>query len=546
MSDKNSDKLSINRNSKLADNDSIKDKSKSTINESVALSTTTNVSYSFSKMDDDSTRYSEIDFIKYKPHKYVNKNFSIEIYIVLLRELKQKIQFTDYNNYFYFFLTDNLKKIKESSANKSKLIEKYSKLVENILIEMNHKDKLVSYFLELYQGEGFKLINEKNILEDFTISLMIFQKMCMNEQDYKVYDLEQFNISCENIIPVTLILTDLSFVKKLNLSSNKIGKEGMWAIVQILKTSKSLTSLDISFTFIDEKILEYLNNLLEKDPYQKFWLKKLNFSYNDLDKGRCAEYLANFVSKCHVLKRLNVSKSNIGEGMIYILSELEKNRNFQTLIATSCKLDAYSLNYLSKMLLNEMLCISEVVLSDNNLNNYGGKALIRSLSLSRVIEVIMINCELNDNICNELPVFLRVNRGTQSVNISNNRLEKISLLKEITAAVSYNIDDKSKTNLKDNKEGNIEKVKSNTNLNYVLRNLDISKQKSFKMSYFDNEFLNLLKNVKVKMFDISNNVTYEDKYKDFKRTAQEIIWKTNSKDESVTSKYDPNSITVLF
>jgi len=496
-------------------------------------------------MDDDSTRCSEKDFIN-KPSKYVNKNFSIEIYIVLLRELKQKIQFTDYNNYFYFFLTDNLKKIKESSANKSKLIEKYSKLVENILIEMNHKDKLVSYFLELYQGEGFKLINEKNILEDFTISLMIFQKMCMNEQEYKVYDLEQFNISCENIIPVTLILTDLSFVKKLNLSSNKIGKEGMWAIVQILKTSKSLTSLDISFTFIDEKILEYLNNLLEKDPYQKFWLKKLNFSYNDLDKGRCAEYLANFVSKCHVLKRLNVSKSNIGEGMIYILSELEKNRNFQTLIATSCKLDAYSLNYLSKMLLNEMLCISEVVLSDNNLNNYGGKALIRSLSLSRVIEVIMINCELNDNICNELPVFLRVNRGTQSVNISNNRLEKISLLKEITAAVSYNIDDKSKTNLKDNKEGNIEKVKSNTNLNYVLRNLDISKQKSFKMSYFDNEFLNLIKNVKVKMFDISNNVTYEDKYKDFKRTAQEIIWKTNSKDESVTSKYDPNSITVLF
>jgi len=545
MSDKNSDKLSINRNSKLADNDSIKDKSKSTINESVALSTTTNVSYSFSKMDDDSTRCSEKDFIN-KPSKYVNKNFSIEIYIVLLRELKQKIQFTDYNNYFYFFLTDNLKKIKESSANKSKLIEKYSKLVENILKEMNHKDKLVSYFLELYQGEGFKLINEKNILEDFTISLMIFQKMCMNEQEYKVYDLEQFNISCENIIPVTLILTDLSFVKKLNLSSNKIGKEGMWAIVQILKTSKSLTSLDISFTFIDEKILEYLNNLLEKDPYQKFWLKKLNFSYNDLDKGRCAEYLANFVSKCHVLKRLNVSKSNIGEGMIYILSELEKNRNFQTLIATSCKLDAYSLNYLSKMLLNEMLCISEVVLSDNNLNNYGGKALIRSLSLSRVIEVIMINCELNDNICNELPVFLRVNRGTQSVNISNNRLEKISLLKEITAAVSYNIDDKSKTNLKDNKEGNIEKVKSNTNLNYVLRNLDISKQKSFKMSYFDNEFLNLIKNVKVKMFDISNNVTYEDKYKDFKRTAQEIIWKTNSIDESVTSKYDPNSITVLF
>ena len=63
----------------------------------------------------------------------------------------------------------------------------------------------------------------------------------------------------------------------------------------------------------------------------------------------------------------------------------------------------------------------------------------------------MINCELNDNICNELPVFLRVNRGTQSVNISNNRLEKISLLKEITAAVSYNIDDKSKMNLKDNK-----------------------------------------------------------------------------------------------
>jgi hypothetical protein len=557
MKDGSSSKLTTNFTSKMADNESFKDKSSN--RESSVINSTVNYSLSNSKMDDDeNTRWNENDLNFILKPKYVSKKFSIENYILLLQELKQKIQFTDYNNYFYFFLTDNLKKIKESSANKSKLIEKYTKRVEDHLVEMNYRDKLVYFFTNLYKDDGFKPTNENNVIEDFTISLMIYQKITNNSSDYKVYDLEQFNINSENIIPVTLIITDLSFVKKLNLSSNKIGKEGMWAIVQILRNSKSLKSLDISFTFIDEKILEYLNSLLDKNPYEKFELRKLNFSYNDIDKGRCAEYLANFVSKCHVLKRLNISKSGIGEGMIYILSELEKNRNFQTLIATSCKLDAYSINYLSKMLLNEMLCISEIVLSDNNLNNYGGRNLIKSLSRSKVIEIIMINCELNEKICKEFPVFLRVNRGTQSVNISNNKLEKISFLKEITACVSYNIDDKenkeskdNKMNFKDVKENIIEKIQKNQNFNCVLKNLDISKQKSFKMNYFDNEFLNLMKNITVKIFDISNNVNYDESTPKFKTTAQQIILESNTKyqekdRDKETNINDLKSNTVIF
>ena len=166
------------------------------------------------------------------------------------------------------------------------------------------------------------------------------------------------------------------------------------------------------------------------------------------------------MSRFKKLKRFNISKSNIGEGMILILEVLERIRNFRTFIATCSKIDKYSLKYLSKMLVNERNSIQEVVLTNNDLNNYGGKALIDCLLKSQVVELIVANCEITNEICKDLPIILRTNKYCQSLNLSGNKIESLSLMKEITASLKYeSVSEEEKIRRNKEREKDIKKTK---------------------------------------------------------------------------------------
>ena len=473
-------------------------------------------------------------------------------YELIIPFLSKNVYFSEFSNFFYFFLSDNFKKIKEAPSNKPRMIKKYIDEIRVLLQKIKCSNNInlfqsfTNYIQNLFKNqlpcnpskESKENDNYEGFIEDLAISVMIYQKISIIKEDYSSYDLEQFNINSENIIPAIIHLTCNDFVKKLNLSSNKIGKEGIWAIIQILKSSKSLKDLDISLTFLDEDILNYLNGILEKEPDLTFNVEKLNISYNCFSKGNCAEYVSNFVSRFKKLKRFNISKSNIGEGMILILEVLERIRNFRTFIATCSKIDKYSLKYLSKMLVNERNSIQEVVLTNNDLNNYGGKALIDCLLKSQVVELIVANCEITNEICKDLPIILRTNKYCQSLNLSGNKIESLSLMKEITASLKYesvseeekirrNIGEIFESSIKENLneyEKNLFNLKSQN----ILKNLDISKQKLNHTDYFDDEFLDLMKGLKIKMFDISNNIVYNPKNKSKQEIAQREICYVNS------------------
>ena len=111
-------------------------------------------------------------------------------------------------------------------------------------------------------------------------------------------------------------------------------------------------------------------------------------------------------------------------------------------------------------------------------------------------------------------------------------------MKEITASLKYesvseeekirrNIGEIFESSIKENLneyEKNLFNLKSQN----ILKNLDISKQKLNHTDYFDDEFLDLMKGLKIKMFDISNNIVYNPKNKSKQEIAQREICYVNS------------------
>ena len=420
----------------------------------------------------------------------------------IIIKLKENFRLED-NTHIILQLNDNLKRIKDKNT---------MKIREPLLDTLKILSNEITNFFNLRELKLCQDIPEHNVinyddvkaLEEIVMSIHIHLKI----KNLTELELNQFYILNDNFIILAAALKVNTSIKKLSLSSNKIGVEGCWSLNRVFTYNKTLLDLDLSYNFLTDDCIRVLTNL---DSNEKCSLLKLNLSNNPSITQISGAYIASFIPLCPNLINLNISKTLISNGFLQITSSLITHISkvkLQTLIVFGTKLDNDSIYLFCDYIQDKRCKLKSLVLSDNNLNNKGGDKLFDCLCSNESLEELyLFSCNLELRHAEKVCKLIAENKSLEKIYLYKNGLGESNQsglgLKGIIFEIVHNYY---------NKDG-YNKIKSKL-LNKTLPHVE--PYHSNLLQFFklcenkdDGFVISLEKNVKhrksLKVFDISKN-----------------------------------------
>ena len=333
----------------------------------------------------------------------------------------------DDNSHIVLQLNDNLKRIKDKNGAKIR-----EPLVESLkILKKEIKDIFIQRDINILRDiPDFNRVefDEIKAIEEISISIHIHNKI----KNLSELELNQFFILNDSFLLLAGALKVNKSIKKLSLSSNKIGLEGCWSLNRVLFYNKTLVDLDLSYNFLTDDCIRLLSN---GDDINKFSLVKLNLSNNVNITYVSGEYISNLIMLCPCLNSLNLSKTTVSKGFNVIFKKLINNIQsikIQTLIVFGTKIDSYSLSSFAEYVGNKHCMLKSLVLSDNDLNTEGGQELLTQIPNNESLEELyLFNCNLDNKHAPLICKIIHSNKSLQKLYLYKNNITNEKDLKSI-------------------------------------------------------------------------------------------------------------------
>jgi hypothetical protein len=453
---------------------------------------------------------------------------------LIIKQLTTKYSFKEFSN-MNLYLYENLKKLKEERT--LEMLKKKLKPNEN---KPDFKDSILAKeMIKFYQYRHGVLVkyfensiiskntwNEEKAISEILLTALIFDKLkTLND-----LDLTQFYIMKENIGIVLSALKGNEKITKLVLNSNKLGGDGMYLLGRLLVYNKKIKQLDLSTTLLTDQGLHAFILAIGSDLLS---LEFLNLSTNQtITQEASGRNISMIIAACPYLKTLVFNKNNMENNFHPIVRKLidltnENQINLTTLIATCCKLSTTTIQLLGELLGNPNCTLKSLVISDNNLttDNESFRIFFEGLEKNRSLEELKLsNCNISNRHVDAIINLIKTNKKLASLDLYNNEITDQQLVIKILKCFSENeIVDNYKDTPKQREDDETISDESNYSATKIAY-FDISKNKCKLM--LNEEFVNIVKNIKLKSLDFSQNVDFgiqsaSDK-ENFEKVVKEI------------------------
>ena len=312
----------------------------------------------------------------YNPKSYLNYSLS-DLSIKYINELKNVFKFQeDFNN------SSSLEQFEKDLCTKIKSFELMKSSYEN---STKFIDKLRMYL------RWKEVSNERIILRECDINAEKFLYL-IHKKYFNFGNIHEFNIEHNNLgdtggsYLLTLISKFSIKIDYLNIGYNKIGKQSCEILIDILeKNNVRLLGLSLGGNKLGDKLFSDISVGISKNSF----LNKLFINDNDLGKITSV-ILGSILKYDKKLKFLDVSKNNFGDENIgYMLKGLICNTSLETLIINDMGLTNKSLrNFETTLGINTTL--KTLFLERNKLTYKGWRLLSDILNKNKDIEYISL------------------------------------------------------------------------------------------------------------------------------------------------------------
>ena len=281
--------------------------------------------------------------------------------------------------------------ISENPLNQSGIVRlfqgsEYNRLFKKLQFKYNSNDDY-----------HFKCFNEniKNIDLSFNHNINIsLMNHILSLKNLSKLNLQMNNINDKDIKTIINLIKDNNTpIKNLILKNNKITQEGSESISDLIKFSKTLKLLDLSFNELkSEGVKKICNSIIVTEPNSNLEQLFLNGNKcNDYCSDDIFNLLINKKSKKLKLLSLNLNFFS-NKGIDKILSSLRKNDSLKQLCLSENKIDEKAFNNLVNYLkFNKTLKILEI--KSSRINDESLKNIMQIFSDNLSLEKI----NLNDN-----------------------------------------------------------------------------------------------------------------------------------------------------
>ena len=291
-------------------------------------------------------------------------------------------------------------KISENPLNQSGIVRlfqgsEYNRLFKNLKFKYNSEDEF-----------HFKCFNEN--IKNIDISFNHIINLSLMSHILSLKNLSKLNLQMNNINDndikalVNYIKENNTPIKELILKNNEITKEGSESIADLIKFSKSLKILDLSFNELkSEGVKKICNGMIIANSNS--CLEQLYLNGNKCN-DYCADVIFNLLINSNT-KRLKVLSLNLNflsnKGVDKILSSLRKNESLKQLCLSENKIDAKAFV---------------------NLNNY--------LKFNRTLKILEIkSSRINDESLDDIMKIFEDNSSLEKLNLNDNNLGFESIAK---------------------------------------------------------------------------------------------------------------------
>jgi hypothetical protein len=451
---------------------------------------------------------------------------------LVIKQITKKYSFKEFNNITLYFY-ENMKKLKEE-----KTIETLKKKLRPNDVRLDFRDcylakemiKFYEYrqrkFEELFGNTGGRGIwTEDRAIVEILSTALSFDKL----KDFNELDLTQYYIIKENILVILSALKGNDKIIKLCLNSNKLGEEGMYVLGRLLVYNKKIKHLDISTTLLTDQGLFALNRGLGKEALS---LEHLNLSTNPgVLHDQSGIYISEILGLSPYLKTLILSKNNMERSFPYIINKIiglisQGWSNLSTLIACNCKLNKESIKFLTDLLRDKNCTLKSLVISDNNITADEDlfKQFLEAVESNPYLEELKVsNCNIDNRHVDSIIKLIINNKALTSLDLYNNDIDDQKCFNEILKCFSgYDVVEelmKPKRPLDED-----ETISDDSIDNYYktsIKNLDLSKNKCKIL--IDEEFINIVRNIRLKCLDISQNIEYTNQHLNQKQIFEKAI-----------------------
>ena len=370
----------------------------------------------------------------------------------LLRKISLKRQFTSLGFYIKY-LDDSLLNIFLD------FIGKLQESVENIKLMVKYKEKrkeeeIVEKILEnVLKNEGNSLVNLN--LTHFKLrtqkSIELLEKIIKKNKNLKSIEIQNgsffnecFNIDISHIKNIKITNCHLSYIKylpseKLNLSFNKISKDGLKHLALLLSEEKcSLIKLNLSNNLIGDDGCTILGEGISKNNS----LISLNLSYNNILNSGIIELSKSMKSEGgnKTIKKLKLSHNDIeNSGLIEFCLNLknEKKDRFTKIDFSNNDLSDRSIIEFGLFLKNQTnitnLCLTNKITEENK-NTFFNSC--KNLEQLKTIDFEFLDIsESNSETLNQI---LLNNKNIQNIKITNNKVLGAAGLKGLSSGIEHN------------------------------------------------------------------------------------------------------------
>jgi Ran GTPase-activating protein (RanGAP) involved in mRNA processing and transport len=415
-----------------------------------------------------------------------------------------KIEYRITNRLLNTYSGDNFKKVKDKLHSQIKQkIKKYFGSTINELNKLftNHYQSYYSYVDGLLgkikiepkpsvPRYTYEPKEQQDNIETEFIDLYLAAIMAMRldaDGGSEEIDLTLNTVQEDRFLLLFNIISNTTSVKRLVLANMKLLHVGSYGLGRTLRLNKTLEDIDISSCYLTNPSIQALLLGLEDSDSV---IQRINLANNKFTP-EVGPMIAKLLGFCPDLLHLNLSKNDIGKGWrnIFIkLRQLLTNAEgfLKNLIAIQSGVDDKGLSLLADILSHESCELELLNLSENSLNNDGGRKLFKGIGKNNsLLELILYSCNL-DNFCIDyLYEGIYINHSLVIVNLYNNKItSKEKLLFFLGIAKGYY---------------------SNKHTN-TIQHLDLSKNLvESKFSNKDKELIEVVKYLDACFIDISQN-----------------------------------------
>ena len=370
----------------------------------------------------------------------------------LLRKISLKRQFTSLGFYIKYLddsllniFLDFIGKLQESVVN-LKLMVKYK--------EKRKEEEIVEKILENVlknEGNSFENLNFSYFTLSTPKSIELLEKIIIKNKNLKNVEIKNssffndcFSIDISHIKNIQIINSQLSYIKylpseKLNLSSNKISKDGLKHLAVLLSEEKcSLTKLNLSNNLIGDEGCAILAEGIAKNNS----LISINLSSNNILNKGIIELSKSLKSEegNKTIQKLNLSHNEIeNSGLIEFCSNLknEKKDRFSKTDFSNNDLSDRSIIEFGTFLqkhphINNLYLTNKI--TEENKNTFFNSC--KNLEQLKKIDFEFLDIsESNSEALNQI---LLNNKNIQNIKITNNKILGAAGLTGISSGIEHN------------------------------------------------------------------------------------------------------------